>query len=68
MAALRARGGTLAGAGRQAVGGVGAAARDGFLIAFLNPKIAVFFVALFSQFVRPGWGSGRPRSSGSRRR
>lgn len=27
------------------------AARDGFLIAFLNPKIAVFFLALFSQFV-----------------
>ncbi|AMO55156.1 hypothetical protein GZ77_11730 [Endozoicomonas montiporae] len=29
------------------------AARDGFLIAFLNPKIAVFFLALFSQFVTP---------------
>ena len=28
-------------------------ARDGFLIAFLNPKIAVFFLALFSQFVTP---------------
>lgn len=27
------------------------AARDGFLIAFLNPKIAVFFIALFSQVV-----------------
>ena len=27
--------------------------RDGFLIAFLNPKIAIFFLALFSQFVRP---------------
>jgi threonine/homoserine/homoserine lactone efflux protein len=25
------------------------AARDGFLIAFLNPQIAVFFIALFSQ-------------------
>ena len=33
------------------------AARDGFLISFLNPKIAVFFLALFSQFVTPemGW-------------
>jgi len=27
------------------------AARDGFLIAFLNPKIAVFLIALFSQVV-----------------
>jgi len=26
---------------------------EGFLIAFLNPKIAVFFLALFSQFVDP---------------
>ncbi|KZB71379.1 MULTISPECIES: LysE family translocator [Thalassospira] len=29
------------------------AARDGFMIAFLNPKIALFFLALFSQFVSP---------------
>lgn len=28
------------------------AARDGFLIALLNPKILFFFTALFSQFVR----------------
>ncbi len=27
------------------------AARDGFLIVFLNPKIAVFFIALFSQVI-----------------
>lgn len=27
--------------------------RQGFLVAFLNPKIAVFFLALFSQFVDP---------------
>lgn len=25
--------------------------RDGFMIAFLNPKLAIFFLALFSQFV-----------------
>lgn len=31
----------------------GRAARDGFLIAFLNPKVALFFLALFSQFVTP---------------
>ena len=34
------------------------AARDGFLIAILNPKIALFFLALFSQFVRPETGMG----------
>ena len=33
--------------------GIGAAMRDGFLMALLNPKIAVFFLALFSQFVSP---------------
>ena len=27
---------------------------DGFLLAFLNPKIAVFFLALFSQLADPG--------------
>lgn len=27
--------------------------RDGFLIAFLNPKVALFFVALFTQFLSP---------------
>ena len=33
--------------------------RDGFLIAFLNPKLAIFFVALFSQFITPelSWSS-----------
>ena len=34
------------------------AAVDGFLISFLNPKIAVFFLALFSQFVTPGSSLG----------
>ena len=33
-------------------GGKGAA-RDGFMIVFLNPKIAVFFIALFSQVIGP---------------
>lgn len=32
-------------------GAGGNAVRDGFLIAFLNPKVALFFLALFSQFV-----------------
>ena len=30
------------------------AMRDGFAVAFLNPKLAVFMLALFSQFVQPG--------------
>ncbi len=29
------------------------AAIDGFSIAFLNPKLAIFFLALFSQFIDP---------------
>jgi threonine/homoserine/homoserine lactone efflux protein len=29
----------------------GSAARDGFLIVFLNPKVAIFFIALFSQVI-----------------
>ena len=29
------------------------AARDGALIALMNPKAALFFLALFSQFIRP---------------
>jgi threonine/homoserine/homoserine lactone efflux protein len=29
------------------------AARDGFLVVFLNPKVAVFFIALFSQVIGP---------------
>jgi threonine/homoserine/homoserine lactone efflux protein len=37
-----------AGAAAQPGGG---AVRDGFMIAFLNPKIAVFFIALFSQVI-----------------
>ena len=28
-------------------------AAKGFLVAFLNPKLAIFFLALFSQFVQP---------------
>jgi len=31
-------------------------ALDGFWIAFLNPKLAVFMLALFSQFIRPEAG------------
>ena len=34
------------------------AIRDGFLIAVINPKILIFFTALFSQFVRVDSGIG----------
>lgn len=30
------------------------AARDGFMIALLNPKVGLFFLALFSQFIHEG--------------
>ncbi len=41
--------------GTELAGGAtrGSAARDGFMIVFLNPKIAVFFIALFSQVIGP---------------
>lgn len=42
---------------RAETGAAGSAVRaglDGFMISLLNPKLAVFFLALFSQFVSPG--------------
>ena len=36
--------------------GTGNAALAGFLVAFLNPKLAVFMLALFAQFLEPGDG------------
>lgn len=33
------------------------AATQGFLVAFLNPKLCVFMLALFSQFLQPGYGT-----------
>ncbi len=35
-----------------------AALRDGFAVAFLNPKLAIFMLALFSQFIDPASGQG----------
>ncbi|MCB1841611.1 MAG: LysE family translocator [Halioglobus sp.] len=32
-------------------------AMEGFLVAFLNPKLAVFMLALFSQFLQAGFGA-----------
>ena len=37
----------------SATEGKRSAATSGFLVAFLNPKLAVFMLALFSQFLRP---------------
>lgn len=58
IGALRNGGDVIAPGDGVASRGVMAAARDGFAISLLNPKIAVFFLALFSQFVRPGMGAG----------
>ncbi|MGF1697215.1 LysE family translocator [Vibrio lamellibrachiae] len=52
--ALRSKGGVAAKleSGEQAT--LMQSAREGFLISILNPKIALFFIALFSQFVALG--------------
>lgn len=36
------------------MGNLHGAARDGFVIAFLNPKVGLFFLILFSQFLHAG--------------
>lgn len=41
------------GAAPEHVPDAGSYFRDGFLIVFLNPKIMVFFLAVFSQFLTP---------------
>jgi threonine/homoserine/homoserine lactone efflux protein len=56
LGALRATGAAFE-AMEPATGGLTGAARDGFAMALLNPKIAVFFLALFSQFVTPDAGA-----------
>ncbi|MEW7864881.1 LysE family translocator [Aeromonas diversa] len=56
--ALLAKGGPAAAAEHQ--GGTRRGALEGFMVAFLNPQLAIFFVALFSQFVHQetGWREG----------
>lgn len=49
--ALRAAGGTAAPAAEETA--TTGAISSGFLVAFLNPKLAVFMLALFSQFLGP---------------
>lgn len=55
--ALRSRGSDLPQVSDYKALGLGQSAWQGFMLAFLNPKLAIFFLALFSQFVRPeaGW-------------
>jgi len=54
--ALMAQRGVAAGMGQANSGGVKSsrkAASEGLVIALSNPKVAVFFAALFSQFIQP---------------
>jgi threonine/homoserine/homoserine lactone efflux protein len=45
---------SLRGGGTTVVRGSGQAFRDGVVTSLANPKLAVFFIALFPQFVSPG--------------
>lgn len=48
---LRVESGYLESHGSESANGRSSALLDGFLVAFLNPKLAVFMLALFSQFL-----------------
>ncbi|UTV28364.1 LysE family translocator [Photobacterium atrarenae] len=52
--ALRSKGGVAAKLSAGAPVRLRIAARDGLMISILNPKLALFFLALFSQFVAVG--------------
>ncbi|UXI01939.1 LysE family translocator [Photobacterium sp. TY1-4] len=52
--ALRSKGGVAAKLAAGTPVRLGVAARDGLMISILNPKLALFFLALFSQFVAVG--------------
>lgn len=54
--ALRSRGGVAAKLEKGEETSLMQSAREGFLISILSPKIALFFIALFSQFVALGDG------------
>ena len=56
--ALRSKGGVAAKLESGERTSVWQSAREGFLISLLSPKIALFFIALFSQFVAIGDSSG----------
>ncbi|MFT4518121.1 MAG: threonine/homoserine/homoserine lactone efflux protein [Halioglobus sp.] len=50
------RGSAYANPSEQALGSTRDAAVEGFMVAFLNPKLAVFMLALFSQFLHSDFG------------
>ncbi|PMH44525.1 lysine transporter LysE [Vibrio sp. 10N.286.49.B3] len=52
--ALRSKGGVAAKLESGESVSIWQSAREGFLISLLSPKIAIFFIALFSQFVSAG--------------
>ncbi|QUJ66807.1 LysE family transporter [Photobacterium sp. GJ3] len=52
--ALRSKGGVAAKLAAGQSASLKEAARDGLMISILNPKLALFFLALFSQFVAVG--------------
>lgn len=52
---LRSKGSSVPAAGETGTAAHSAAV-SGFLVAFLNPKLAFFMLALFSQFLQPGAG------------
>ncbi|NAX45854.1 LysE family transporter [Photobacterium halotolerans] len=54
--ALRSKGGVAAKLAAGEPASMAAAVRDGLMISVLNPKLALFFLALFSQFVAVGSG------------
>ncbi|MCL9780590.1 LysE family translocator [Vibrio sp. S4M6] len=54
--ALRSKGGVAAKLESGERVSVSQSAKEGILISILNPKIAIFFIALFSQFVSVGHG------------
>ena len=56
IAALRSNGGSFVAEPASAGPGFSAVFRQGILVALLNPKVAVFFLAFLPQFVVPGAG------------
>lgn len=54
--ALRSGGGSFVDTGVEDIASTGSTFRQGMLVALLNPKVAIFFLAFLPQFVVPGAG------------